>query len=249
MLSAYCFMIAAAVVNVVSFTIFPKSRRDARYVVFFLVCVFRALLPRLDAERVCFFDLGLISSPVVGRLCATFAEVSFGHLMGDLLWHLTPRRPAAARAGITLLIPLLTTLANFFCWYGVSTRNQYWNIVEESCWAAAAFLAVLYTLVRLPWHKDFAVMVFLTGAGIYCAYLVLVDVPMYYRRWSVDERAGRRYLTFWTGVEDMSRCHNVNADTMFWKEDFTWMVPYFSLGVLAAQWAAGRLQGRPPLVL
>lgn len=237
-LSLYYFMVGAAVLNVVGFFTFPAARRNKRYVIFCLVCSFRAVLPRLDAERVCFFDLGIISSPFVGRVCATAAEISFGFLMGDLLWELTPRRsPSSFRPRATILVQWLTVIAQCFCWYGVATKDQYWNMFEESMWAIASGLATIYTIVRLPWDRDVRVMLFLTGMAVYCAYLVLVDVPMYYRRWSVDYRDVTP-LPFVDGVIDMMQCLKVEQDSWKWKEDFTWMGPYFSAGVAAALWAA-----------
>ena len=42
-------------------------------IIYTLVCSFRAVLPRVDAERLCFWDLGnieIIHSPFIGRFCA-----------------------------------------------------------------------------------------------------------------------------------------------------------------------------------
>jgi hypothetical protein len=68
------------------------------------VCCFRSVFPRVDAERLCFWDSAL-SIITLGRSAATIAEVSFGLLL--TLWFRDK------------LFVSFASIANVFCWCAV----------------------------------------------------------------------------------------------------------------------------------
>lgn len=58
--------------------------------------------------------------------------------------------------------------------------------------------------------------------------MILVDVPMYYRRWNEGLNEGKIFLTISEGFYELFKCKAVNKNLSNWREDFMWMTPYFS---------------------
>ena len=230
-------LLVAAVFHVSCVFRYRFARSDLRHVIFALVASFRSVLPRLDAERACYVDVGWLSSPFVGRCAATAAEISFGFIV----------TAAVKRAGghdssrLFTVLGSLTILAQLFCWRGVATRCQIWNALEETTWAVFALLTVVCMLRRICLHAaaatDYKVAAMVMTA--YLVYLVVVDIPMYARRAMASPDECRPFLE---GVAEMLRCEHVTTDMSFWAEDFIWMVGYFLCGPCVTLWAAYRLQ-------
>ena len=152
-------------------------------------CAFRSILPRADVQRICLFDTWL-SSVVVGRSVATIAELCFAAQWAVILNQLGAMTGADVTRTIALLIVQLLAVAECFSWYAVLTTNYLGNAVENSIWAVAFFLVGI-ALARLLPEFHGVVRAVLVAAIVctvlYLAFLVTVDVPMYFNRW----RAGR----------------------------------------------------------
>ena len=240
--------------------------------IYVFICAFRAMLPRIDVERVCFWDSWL-SSVIVGRSVATIAELAFAaqicicvaSLAGDLA------KEKVDLKGITRAIQIcaklcfgLIILAEICSWTGVLTTVQIWNASEESLWMIVATLltlccAVLYTKMDKQ-EREFKVMNsrslrekqeyqaamhsargFLLGililAPIYIAFMVSVDIPMYYSRW----QASGGQLPGLPSMESLMQgflngCNVVTHEYEAWKEDMVWMAGYFSAAVWGSIW-------------
>ena len=159
-------------------------------------CAFRSLLPRADVQRIAMFDTWL-SSVAVGRSVATIAEICF-----IIQWAIVLRQLAdmvksdTVRNVANVIVPLIV-VAECCSWYAVVTTSFLGNTVENSIWAVA-FLLILVALIRLLGEfrglarAGFGVVI--AGVGFYLAFLVVVDVPMYFARWQEDMANGKPLL-------------------------------------------------------
>src|SRR3954447_5030232 len=196
-------------------------------------CAFRSLLPRADVQRICLFDTWL-SSIVVGRSVATIAEVCFA-----LQWAIVSRelgritQSETAQRIARLVVPFIVT-AEICSWYAVITTSYLGNTIENSIWAIT-FLLIAAALVRLmtDLHGAMRWAIGATVAGIACylAFLVTIDVPMYFARWQIDQASGKPLLDIVSGLHDVSTRWIVTHDVAHWQQEFAWMALYFSAAV------------------
>jgi hypothetical protein len=214
--------------------------------VFTLVCAFRSLLPRVDAERICMFNHPL-SWPFLGRSLATIAEISFG-VLESRWWGARVAalgHPRLARAGSALAAGCMA-VAQGWCWMGVVTKNNMYHAVEEALWLIShtfLMLASVYVLVGGGGQragKDLALVrrqlllhaVFLVP---YNVYMLLLDVPMYLHKYQTHPKV---YLGVFEGVLDSMSCQIVTRGFDVWGGEVLWLSGYFSLAVWAAQYFA-----------
>src|SRR3954447_7580891 len=196
-------------------------------------CAFRSLLPRADVQRICLFDTWL-SSIVVGRLVATIAEVCFAMQWAIVLRQLGQLTQSDMVQRIArLVVPFIVT-AEICSWYAVITTSYFGNTIENSIWAIT-FLLIAAALVRLmtDFHGAMRWAIGATVAGIACylAFLVTIDVPMYFARWQIDQASGKPLLDIVSGLHDVSTRWIVTHDVAHWQQEFAWMALYFSAAV------------------
>jgi hypothetical protein len=204
-------------------------------------CAFRSVLPRADIQRICLFDTWLCSV-LVGRSVATIAEVCFA-----IQWAIVLRqfarvtRSDAVRNISSAIVPLIL-LAECCSWYAVITTSYLGNTIENSIWALT-FGLIAIALLRLlnEFHgvARFAIGMTLVGVAGYLAFLVVIDVPMYFGRWQADLASGREPLGIMAGLYDVSTRWIVTRDFAQWKDEIPWMSLYFS----GAVWASLALCG------
>jgi hypothetical protein len=204
-------------------------------------CAFRSVLPRADVQRICLFDTWL-SSIAVGRSVATIAEICFAIQWAIVLRQLAiSARSDAARYMASAIVPLIL-LAECCSWYAVITTSYLGNTVENSLWTAT-FLLIATALLRLmrEFRGVMQLAIGTTVAGIagYLAFLVTVDVPMYFDRWQADLMSGKQLLGIVAGLHDVSTHWAVTHDFGQWKDEIAWMSLYFS----AAVWSSLALCG------
>jgi hypothetical protein len=230
-------------------------------------CAFRSILPRADVQRIVLFDTWL-SSVLVGRTVATVAEVCFVIQWAIVLRLLANHARSDTGRNIALLIVPLILVAEACSWYAVITTSYLGNAIENSIWTVT-FLLIAVALVRLlfSFHGLLrgAIAVAIAGVACYVAFLVAVDVPMYFERWQEDVANGKPLLGMFAGLYDMSTRWLVTHDLAHWKDEIPWMSLYFSaavwsslalcsFGLIADQLhryrrrAARRLSARPPLL-
>jgi hypothetical protein len=175
-----------------------------------------------------------LSSVMVGRSVATIAELCFaaqwalmlretGRMMDSLVTQTASR----------LLLPLIG-IAEICSWYSVLTTSNLGHVVEESLWALSSMLFVASMIAVVPrcsmGRRPLYVAWCVAGAA-YVVYLLLVDVPMYWHRWILDEVNGRQYLSFAQGIVDVSERRVVDFRWQDWKSEIAWMTLYFSVAV------------------
>ena len=204
-------------------------------------CAFRSILPRADVQRICLFDMWL-SSVFVGRSVATVAEVCFGAQWAIILRLFAKFTKSDTVHNISSVVVPLIVLAECFSWYAVITTDYLGNTIENSIWAVT-FLLIAWTLLRLlkEFHSAARVAIAVAFAGIiaYVAFLALIDIPMYVDRWQADQESGKKILSLFAGLYDVSTRWVVTHDIAQWRDEIAWMSLYFS----AAVWSSLALCG------
>jgi hypothetical protein len=198
-----------------------------------LGCGYRSTFPVYDVQRLCMVDSWL-SSVMVGRTVATIAELCFAAQWALLLRELARVTGNATAANSARVIVPLILAAEMCSWYAVLTTSNLGHVIEESIWAfCAALLVVNLAVLRQfcqPRLRRVIAAVCVLGAA-YVAYMVWVDVPMYWTRWVHDMDGGRHYLTVAQGVSDTSGRWIVSHRWEDWQSEVVWMSLYFSVGV------------------
>ena len=194
------------------------------------VCAFRSFVPRIDVERYCIVD-SWVSSMVAGRSAATIAEISFAIQMGLLLHEVGAMTGLTWLQTLTIPVIALLTLAQCFCWCGVITLNNFWHAVEESIWALTFAMVGVAMLMSAPalegtWQTMGYVAAALCAG--YVIFMVVVDVPMYLKRWRSGAEKGEKRLGFGEGFKDALTRRIVTRDWKIWKPEVAWLTGYFS---------------------
>lgn len=201
--------------------------------VFVSVCAFRSFRPRVDLERYCLVDSPL-SSMFVGRSAAMLAEVCFAvqvalclHQLGTLA-HV----PWVVTASYFVVPPLV--LAQGFCWYSVITLNHLGHAIEESLWTATMALVGVCAAVAAR-NLDGNPFWYASGGAVlalgFVAFMSLVDVPMYLRRWRESRRERREFLGMREGVRDALSRRIATQEWAVWRPEVAWLTGYFSVAV------------------
>jgi hypothetical protein len=199
-------------------------------------CAFRSFLPRADVQRICLFDTWL-SSVLVGRSVATVAELCFAAQWVIVLQRLGETTGAVTTLNAAWIVMPLILIAECVSWYAVLTKNNMLHGVENSLWAVA-FSAVAIGLCRLLFEFDGLargiLVIAIVGIAGYLAFLITVDVPMYFARWRAKVSDGSQRLRPLEGLRDVSTRWTVTHDFAEWKQEILWMSLYFSAGVWAS---------------
>jgi hypothetical protein len=201
--------------------------------VYTAVCAFRSFLPRIDLERYVLVD-SFASSIVVGRTAATVAEVSFAGQLALLLHEIGGHAGLPALQQLAPLVVVLLALAQVFCWSSVISLSHLGHAIEESLWATtlgAVGVALAFSAPRLsgPWAT--VAFVGAASSAVYVAFMVLVDVPMYVRRWKKSVAAGERRLGILEGTRDAILRREATRSWAIWRPEVAWLTGYFTFAV------------------
>jgi hypothetical protein len=199
--------------------------------VYVVGCAFRSALPVFDIPRLCLADTWA-SSVLVGRTVATLAELAFA-TQWALFLRANSRGNAQVRRVSLLIVPLIA-VAEGFSWHAVLTTANLGHVIENSLWGFSGLLIVacLFAIARRsPADERSMLGIWWLAGALYVGFMFLVDVPMYWERWSVDQARGREYLTLAQGIADAATCHRVSWRWQDWSSEVTWMSLYFGVGV------------------
>ena len=200
---------------------------------FALGCAFRSVFPVYDVPRIGLFDSWL-SSVIVGRSVATFAELCFAAQWALLLREFSCATGSSVGKTTAALIVPLIAIAETFSWYSVLTTSNLGHVAEESIWGLCAVLLVASLVSILPRCESSQQPLLAAGcmAGLaYAAFMFLIDVPMYWSRWIADDATGRLYLSLAQGLRDVSERWVISHRWQDWQSEMVWMSLYFSVGV------------------
>ncbi|WP_077036631.1 hypothetical protein [Pelomonas sp. KK5] len=201
--------------------------------VYVLVCAYRSVLPRVDLERLVVVDTHL-SSIFLGRTAATVAEICFALQLGLLVHQLGVHASLPWVQKAAWAVPVFMIVAQGFCWHSVLTLNHITQAVESSLWAAGfSWIAILLGVVALNssgWIHALAIFGILASIS-FVAYVLRVDVPMYWRRYQHGRAHGLAYMPLHQGARDAWQRRVPSGSWAAWKADALWLTPYFSFGV------------------
>ena len=196
-------------------------------------CGIRAVLPRIDAQRISLIDHWL-SSIVVGRSVATIAELCFVAQWALLLHAIGKYKDEGFVRHISYWILPIIVVAEVFSWTSVVTTINFGHVIEESLWAFTACLifvcfAILHSSSDGVSKKLYALLMSVTI--VYLLFMLTVDIPMYYERWQEDIALNRISLSIVDGFRDLSYRWVVVDNWKTWKVEVPWMTLYFSIAV------------------
>lgn len=201
--------------------------------VFVAGCAFRSVFPRADVQRIVLVDTWL-SSVFVGRSVATLAELAFTAQWALLLYVMGKKAGSTLTLQISRVLLPLIVFAECASWYAVLTTNFLGNVVEQSSWTLGALLVVVGLLAMWPQvdsrTKRFIAATSVVGSA-YIAFMINVDVYMYFTRWQADQAAGVAYLGWQQGLIDAAARWVVAHAWEPWQDEVAWMALYFSVGV------------------
>ena len=200
---------------------------------FVAACAFRSILPRIDLERMCLWDSPL-SSVIVGRTVATVAELCFAWQCALLLFKLSAQTGSSAISTIGLALLPIVVVAELACWFAVATLNNIGHAVEELLWSI--MVGLVASALVIYWRYTAGVPPMWVAIGLIAcagtAFLILVvDIPLYIKRWRIGKRTGLRYLRVVEGFKDAVVRRRVTQTSEDWREEVLWMSLYFSAGV------------------
>lgn len=198
-----------------------------------LGCGWRSVLPVFDVPRLVMVD-SFLSSVIVGRSVATFAELCFAAQWALLLRELSRTSGNAFGLWVSRAVLPLIALAEMFSWHAVLTTSNFGHVVEESLWGltavllVASFASMWHGLEQAcrPWLATWCI-----GGLAYAVYMFGVDVPMYFTRWMAEEGAGHGSLSLAQGLMDAAQRWVVSHSWEDWRSEVIWMTSYFSLAV------------------
>lgn len=216
--------------------------------IYVIVCGIRSLWPRLDTKCICVFD-NKISSPLIGRSLATIAEMAFIILLvlitNTILTIIqksfgsSPLMEALKILNI-MIIPTIF-IAQMTCWYGITTKDYFWEIIEGALWTYAIiviFVIYLYLYIKtlgkninnnklkfiLP-VLPLAVIV----SGLHIVFMLINYMPLMFK----NNLIYKKHKSFWKGLSELS-CSKISKKYKDWKNDIPWLTGYFSISVWAS---------------
>jgi hypothetical protein len=183
--------------------------------IYVVACGIRAIWPRMDGDRCCFYDSSM-SLVIVGRSLAMVAELSYCAQLCIALVAMSGRTLTANR------LFLLNICAQACCWYSVLTQDQRGHVLEESLWTLTG-ITVTYQAFKIVITKaspmfspsfstpalSFAKAALCAGP-IYVAFMLYVDLPMYWGRHAIDRDSGKVFMSLAEGWADVQRCAAVS---------------------------------------
>jgi hypothetical protein len=198
-----------------------------------LGCAYRSVFPVYDVKRLCLVDSWL-SSVLVGRSVATFAELCFAVQWALLLRGVAHSTGRPLGVAVSRIIVPMIAVAELCSWYAVLTTSNIGHVLEESIWGLSAALLVaslafVWPRCRPEVRPTLAAFCAI-GVG-YVFYMFEVDVPMYWARWVSDVDHGRQFLSIAQGLVDTSGRWVVSYHWADWKSEVVWMSLYFSVAV------------------
>jgi hypothetical protein len=196
-------------------------------------CAYRSVFPVYDVQRLCLVDSWL-SSVIVGRSVATFAELCFAAQWALLLRGVAKVTGSQIGVHVSRIVVPMIAVAELCSWYAVLTTSNVGHVFEESIWGLCAGLLVASFVLVWPRCRPEARPMLAAGCVIglgYVVYMFEVDVPMYWARWVLDGNHGRQYLSIAQGLIDTSGRWVVSHRWVDWQTEVVWMSLYFSVAV------------------
>jgi len=232
----WCIMLFGSIMNIfflyeLHSNVKMKTKAKVCNIIFNIVCVIRATLPRLYWARGCFHDIGFISSPLFGRAIAFAAEVSYSAQLAD---HFRINSFHTLASSLFFL----GTLANCFCTYGTLVGNTFYYCCEMSCWSIMGIIMVIcsYRSYLNTYKLSDLLTIFCCIVFISCSSFPMVQT--YWRWFQIDEANKKTYFSFLEGILDTSYCHFESKSIYKMKHCIEYQLPYFTCAVWSSNYFA-----------
>ena len=137
--------------------------------------------------------------------------------------------------------------------YGwVVSPNTTWNILKKLCGSSPvlyslSYLSIFYLKLKLlanPVKSIYYLYRYCFVATLFAAFLALVDIPMYIRRFNRNniteikdiksffrDFEKKHKINFDKRLDEMKKCQQVDNSLETWKEEIPWLTGYFTIGV------------------
>lgn len=117
-----------------------------------------------------------------------------------------------------------------------------YHAIEESIWALCSIFVAIAMGCFAYYHPENASLVRVGTVGcfmstIFFAFMVIVDVPMYIKRWkenkhrTVQKEKTIAHKSSFEGAVDAWHRRNVTKSWEVWQEETVWLTGYFSSAV------------------
>ena len=227
--------------------------------IFSIVCAIRSFYPTKYTEKTCFLKTKYYT-PFVIRVLATVAELTYILLFVYIFIYIIKNIKSIANINLDylkkyvyLVIPIVI-LAEVFSWLGSITEYQLWNVSEEILWFLSSIILIVISLYilknikHIKTNKIRSIYYLLSGivpiATIFATFMIVVDIPMYIRRWIKGEKIKSKSLNqifnefkikhrknFDNKINDFRQCKKVDKSLNTWKNEIPWLTGYFTIGV------------------
>jgi len=216
--------------------------------IYVFVCAVRSLWPRLDTKCTCVFN-NKISSPFVGRSLATIAEMSLIILLvmiTNTILNIVQKSIGnspfinALKVLNIMIIPTIF-IAQLTCWYGITTKNYFWEIIEGGLWTyALAIIFIVYAYIyiktvgknitsnKLRFVAPFLPYILMV-VGAHLLFMLVNYLPLMFK----NNLLYKNHVPFWKGLSELS-CNKISKNYKDWKNDIPWLTGYFSISVWVA---------------
>ena len=204
--------------------------------IYVIVNAYRAIWPRIDIERICFFDTKL-STPLIGRFFATIAELCYIKLFIIVLKKIIIKTKYYNYYNVILnIVFICIVIAEILSWCGCLSKYQLFNAFEEILWALSAFIIIIICIFS---HKDIKnnkyknyLLIIAIFCIIYFIFMIFIDIPMYIKRNKkiiINKKDSLK-----DQIKDMNKCYKITKNYNIWKEEIPWLSGYFSFGSWSA---------------
>eukprot|EP01084_Bolivina_argentea_P272568 464121_1 len=213
-------------------------------IIFTIICAYRAVMPRIDVTRVCWFDTPA-NWILFGRITACIAEICWALQMGLLLrrfalvMYLPKYGKHFERAGISVII--IACIAECNSWANLITENNFFAVIEQFLWMVLfeiTGIGMILLLKSLSYKTST-----LTSYWIFGAIMIIIGLEQAYEafglylvRYLQDENNHKIYYGFSDGLKKLTQCNQVTQNIADWDGDAPWMTGYFSIGVWSSIW-------------
>jgi hypothetical protein len=197
------------------------------------VCAFRSFLPRVDLERTVLVDHPL-SSIALGRSAATLAEMAFTVQIALFVHRLAEQAQQPALTLLAIGIVPLIAVAQACCWRAVLTGNHRWHAAEELLWGIEMIAVGGAFALAWPLAGDLkpALALGIAGCAAGAWVMLVIDIPMYLRRYATERAAGIPLRGLGEGWRDAATRRVPAGDWATWRPEARWMTPYFTICTL-----------------
>jgi len=163
---------------------------------------FRSIFPQSVTSRTTLRDYSPFSTAFNDRTLATVGELAFTY---QLTLHF----------GMPFELVYMISVAQTVCWIAVLTGYPILHAIENSIWALLS-CAIFF-------HSSGGDTMIQAGCVVFCAYIVLGDIPLYLSKKSEPKSVS-------VSLREITTASELDESWDFWSGEVPWMSGYFTFG-------------------